>query len=427
MRPGFLLLISVSFIFLVVAVTPGPVQAQNGTKITGKVDLKGGYRTTKKEPAPGVVPNEYNKTRTTVTAHYDIAVKTDPKSGKKVFDLENSKVIFENEFKVNGKNFKTDPVPITKVEGDPETGKIKSFDAKGKKWDPARAEESDGIEGHIELPKDKVPAKGWVRSRYKLKSGSKYGYTFNTVSKPPAKPKEKKGATSSKPEVKVSRTTVGSEMSYDPTTDTLSLGLHTVTNTLDPFDPILGGELTFDSYDFTGLTSAGDLAIFWSLGGGLLNVGQGGELFERAELPVLYYSVAQDLFFGGLFGTRFAGMLESSPFYDPALAEIGSPYFDTIAGFLDPVSPNFDPLAFHYMTFTPDTNFFDLTDGFAQAGQTVATGQQFAAVPEPVSLLMLVTGLVVLATMVRHRHGAPTALIYPKMCRARLGLNHHAS
>ncbi len=371
-------------------------------KITGKVVLDGGYRTTEKKPAPGMAPNEYNKERTKVTAHYEIETKTNPKTGKKEFDLSKSKVIFENEFQVDGKNFKTDPVPITKIEVDPKTGKIKSFDVKGKKWDPEKPDESDGIEGHIELPVGKKPAKGWLISRYKLKSGSEYGYTFNTVTKPKSKPKETEKGNTKQPEQSTSQT---SAMSYDSANQTLSLGNHQVFETPNLSDPIIGSDLMFDSYEFWGLNPTKDLAVFWSQNDGIFNMMKGGEHYQHAKIPIIYYSISDDLFYGGIFENHFSGMDPTSPFFDSLLSSIASDHFNGLTQFLDHESQKYHSKLDQYFTITPDVNYFDLTQGFTQSAQnTSGIGRQLAAysVSEPASIGLMLSLLMSLLLFSSH-------------------------
>jgi hypothetical protein len=119
---------------------------------------------------------------------------------------------------------------------------------------------------------------------------------------------------------------------------------------------------------------------------------------KESAIPVLYYDLNTNVFFARMGQTTLAGMSPDSPFYDPSLASVSSPYLDEIANVMDPASASFDPNADLFMTITPDVDYGATTDDFDLFGDVGAIDIHFASsgVPEPSSLSLIVTGLAVL-------------------------------
>jgi hypothetical protein len=348
--------------------------------------VKGSYHTTKKEGDF----TKYEKASTDVTISYNIATKIDPATKKKVFDLANSKVTFTNA------GFKTVEIPITSIDGDPNTGVVKSFKFSGTEWDPDRLStgaqdvKNDGVSGEVNVTQKTAT----IVSKYKDSDGKVAHYTFATQNEKPgdAKKDPKRG----NPISTGSSIPAGRSIDYDATTRTLSISGDTIVGTPDPSDPILGASVNFADYQFTGFTSDGALAIFWPTSGdGLMTITNGANTFEQGDLSVLFYDVADNLFYGSPLDYTLAGMPTSSPFYDPNLATIFSSYFNSIEDVLDPSSPDFDPNAYLFLTISPDTNLDIATAGFTTSGRSGAADSQFVAdaIPAPSSLALLIAGL----------------------------------
>jgi len=69
-----------------------------------------------------------------VTVSYNIPVITDS-SGKKSFDLAHSSVVIAAPWDTD-MNFKSLPIPITQITGDPNTGSVTGFRFQGTNWNP---------------------------------------------------------------------------------------------------------------------------------------------------------------------------------------------------------------------------------------------------------------------------------------------------
>lgn len=169
--------------------------------IKGSVDLKGKVTGTGKGPDSGHSA-DYDGSYT-VTVKYSIATKTDS-SGKKVFDLKKSTVKFTD----SKYRWTTLPIPITEVDGDPATGKIRSFKFKGKKWYPGAADADivdNGISGSVKIdPKKPKKGTGTIKASYTFDSGATeltYSFVATAPKKKPQKtpPKSPPKKTKEKP------------------------------------------------------------------------------------------------------------------------------------------------------------------------------------------------------------------------------------
>jgi hypothetical protein len=164
-----------------------------------------------------------------------------------------------------------------------------------------------------------------------------------------------------------------------------------------PSDPILGAALNFPNFQFAGLTSNGMLAAFSPSSDELFTITNGTNTFLRSDIPVIFYDVQDNLFYAALTDITLAGASPGSPFYDKSLSNLSSEFLKSLDGKLNPLSPDFDALANLYLTITPDTNYFALTNAFTVSGSTGAIDAHFAAdpvsAPEPSSLALLLAGL----------------------------------
>jgi hypothetical protein len=361
--------------------------------LSGKIVIPGSYHTTQKDAGY----TAYDKENTTVTADYTIKTKVDPATGKLIFDYDNSYVTFTNKF--GGQNFTTTPVPITLINGDPNTGEVISFQFAGTNWDPKRPAggrqyyKSDGISGSVFV----IDKTAVLHSSYINSKGGIGSYTFATYNKNPA-PAKKDPKTGNPGEADTSMS-----LSYNGATQTLSIGGDTVVGTSYPSDPIVGAGINFLSdYDFTGFTADGKLAIFWSSSGeGSFSVSNGDNLFETGDLPILFYDLADNLFYGTPIDLAFAGMPTTSPFYNPSMSSTSSPFLNGLEDMLDPASPYYDPTTYLYWTISPGTNIDLATNGFMNSASGGATDAEFVAaeVPEPSTWGLMITAFVGLGSL----------------------------
>jgi hypothetical protein len=339
-----------------------------------------------------------------VTVSYTVATKTDPKTKTKVFDYSDTRsfVTFTNG------TFTTVRIPITKANGDPNTGQVTSFIFSGKEWDRDRLStgkqnvKNDGVSGEVDVSNETAT----ITSKYKDSAGNVANYTFATQNEKPGEAKkDPKDPKTGNPIKTGTGAPEGKSIDYDATTGALSISGDRIVGTPDPSDPILGASVNFSDYQFTGFTSAGTLAIFWPTSGeGPMSITNGANIFEQSDLPVLFYDVADNLFYGSPLDYTLAGMPTSSPFYDPTLASVSSPYLNSLEDVLDPSSTDFDPNAYLFITISPDTNLDTATNGFTTSGGSGATDSEVAAAgPEPSTWALLIAGLAGLCLFGRGR------------------------
>jgi hypothetical protein len=354
------------------------------------ITVTGSYHTTKKTGSFA----DYNNDKTDVTVSYTIATKVDPKTGKKVFDLSDTKSFVTVSNKFNGSPFTTVKIPITQINGDPNTGQVTSFKFNGTDWDPKRLStgrqpvKNDGISGEVDVANKTAT----IESKYKDKGGDVANYTFATQNEKPGKAKG--DPKTGQPIETHTSIPSGKSIEYDAATKILSISGDTVVGTPNPSDPILGASVNFSDYQFTGFTSDGKLAIFWStVAGGLLSVTKAGDTFEKGDLPVLFYDVADNLFFGSPLDYTLAGMPTDSPFFDPTLPSISSPFLNSLESVLDPASSDFDSKAHLFLTFSPAANLDHVTNAFTIFGESGAVDSEFVTeVPEPSTWAMMLLG-----------------------------------
>jgi hypothetical protein len=184
----------------------------------------------------------------------------------------------------------------------------------------------------------------------------------------------------------------------------LSISGDTIVGAPNPLDPILGASVSFSDYQFTGFTTNGKLAIFWATNpGGLIGVTKGTDALEKGDLPVLFYDVADNLFFASPLNYRLAGMPTGSPFFDPTLASVSSPFLNSLEDVLDPASSDFDANAHLFLTVSPSMNLDLATNDFTISGMSGAADSEFVSgVPEPSTWVLMLTGLAGLG-VVRYR------------------------
>jgi hypothetical protein len=371
------------------------------------VTVTGSYHTTNKTGSFA----DYSNDKTDVAVSYTIATKVDPKTGKKVFDLSDTKsfATFTNNF--NGSPFTTVKIPITQISGDANTGQVTSFKFSGTDWDPKRLStgrqpvKNDGVSGDVDVANKTAT----IESKYKDKGGDVANYTFATQNEKPGKAKSDP-KTGQPIETKTS-IPAGKSIDYDAATKTLSISGDTIVRTPDPSDPILGANVNFSDYQFTGFTPDGKLAIFWSTSAaGLLSVANGANTFEKGDLPVLFYDVADNLFFGSPLDYALAGMPTGSPFFDPTLPSISSPFLNSLESVLDPASSDFDSEAHLFLTLSPSTNLDLATNAFTTSGESGAIDSEFVAkIPESSTWVMMLLGFAGLG-FIRYRSRRATSI-----------------
>jgi hypothetical protein len=344
-----------------------------------------------------------------VYATYTIYTVTDSK-GKVTLDPSKKSEVTYTDKSDPSMPFTTPPIPVTGITVDP-TGQVTSFTFSGKDWyDPnakdAKEVVSTGLTGSITLdPKNKKKGSGWVKASYESKDGkTKQNISFTTTPLPPLGVKKSSAGAPFASDTKIP---ANKSIDYNAATGILSIHGDTIVGTPDAKDPILGAAVTFPSFKFMGVTLDGKLAVFWPTGNTPYMMAQGSNAFERSAIPFLFYYTAENQFFASLSDTALAGVSPGSPFYDPSLPNISSPFLNSLDDVMNPSSLDFDAQINLYISITPDANYLALTDNFTSSGLTGGYDMEYAAdpTPEPSTLLLVACPLVAF-WLTRHKFAA---------------------
>jgi hypothetical protein len=339
-----------------------------------------------------------------LTAKYKIVTTTDA-NGKKVLDTSKSTVILTG--KSNRHQQTTNSIPITNVTWDG-TGKVTSFEYSGDNWyTPAGQVDESKISGKVTRDStDPKKGTGTSEASYKGKQSGltrSYSFTSGTTS-PPGTPKT--GTADSKIEEKKS-------IEYAATTGILSIHEDSIISAPFATDPIVGATLTFPDFHFTGFSFDERLAVFWPTDNTPYVMAEDGSIYQKSVIPFLFYDMAENLFYATLSDTVLAGVSPGSPFYDPSLPNISSPFLSSLDSILNSNSILFDPDAYLYLTITPNVDFGKLTAKFTLDLSTGGDDGQLAAhpTPEPSTLVLLGLGLGgLLVCRLRRNHWPPPCL-----------------
>jgi PEP-CTERM motif len=320
-----------------------------------------------------------------------VNIKTKIVDGKTVFDTQNMTVTLRNTSPL-GNSGATD-IPVTDVQGDPKNQTVTSVTFKGTDWDTGGQGKATGIEGKVDMKNRTGTIEASNESLDKTSTAS-YTFSNNPNWQKPAAPKSQTADTSI-PKTK--------SLDYDAKTGLLSIHGDSITKTSAAKDPVLGAGVSFPTFRFVGFNHDMTQAIFWHTDQTPYTIVKGDQVYERSNIPFLSFSLVDHTFYAPLSDTTLAGVAPTSPFYDPTLPNISSPFLNSLDDILNPSSPSFDSQSDHYLTITPDANFLALTDNFTSSASTGGFDAEFAArgVPEPSTLVLFAVGLCGLLALVR--------------------------
>lgn len=305
--------------------------------------------------------------RLKVTVTYKIVVSE--KDGKKQFDYSKSFVKMQD----SRDGWSTLQIPITKVEGDPCNGTVKGFSVKGK-WYTGAAEAGivdEGLDGTITLdPKNPKKGQGTIISAYSFTNEAGktvLSYTFTAPAKKPAsEPKNGKQA-SSKP-------ASGQSALYQADTGLLRFDYGRITDLPDPNDPLLNASLQLPDFQFRGFSADGRGAIFWPLDNLPLIIENRAKILQVQQLPVLYYSIDRNTFFGALHAESLEDAAEVRCPTIPELSLVNSTFLSGVTKDLSE-----DPNRVFWIRIEPEDDFMVLTEGFTGSAITNASMSEFVA------------------------------------------------
>src|ERR1700730_18609385 len=177
----------------------------------------------------------------------------------------------------------------------------------------------------------------------------------------------------------------GRSVSYDSGLSTLLFANDLITDTGTPGDPIVGALVSPPTLVLSGESPDGSQFVFPPANGMPRTIGSGANIYLKAHLDSLVSDVDNNYFAADLSGLSLAGVNPSSPFLDPSLSSISSPFLQSLEAEMDPTSAGFDPLERLFIVYRPDLNFFAATAGYTTSAQSSLTNFLLThdVVPEP--------------------------------------------
>lgn len=172
----------------------------------------------------------------------------------------------------------------------------------------------------------------------------------------------------------------------------IELGKEIVVTTGFPGDPLAGSTMTLPRFELIESTFGQETIVFVNPSDDYLTIGNetGSETYLKGDLTFLNYVPSENLFYGALIDVGMGIDNPMSPFFDPELTQIASPFLGDLDRVLNPHSLDYVAGSWLYFTFTPDANFWDETSGLTAAAVLTGHGMLFAAqgVPEPFSIVL---------------------------------------
>ena len=208
----------------------------------------------------------------------------------------------------------------------------------------------------------------------------------------------------------------GNSVSFDTTAQILVFEGDFIVDTGFAGDPLVGAEVVMPLFELAEMTS--DEVVFDRLFDETVAFEGGPNRFLAGKIATLTYLISENLFYGTLIDPVVAGADLTSPLFDPGLAPIFSPYLQDLDRVLNPNSPDHDPASELYVTFEPDFDFFDLTDGYSMPALSPVSNFIFAGqeVPEPTTLALLIGGALALTRRARRQAEHRCVAVRPRRC-----------
>lgn len=113
-------------------------------------------------------------------------------------------------------------------------------------------------------------------------------------------------------------------------------------------------------------------------------ISEGADVFMTAELSALKYLVDTNSFFWVLDDIKLSGVDLSSPFFDPALPDLGSDFIMALEDILNPLSSGFSNMVLPYVILQPDVDVFSASSGFTEDTSFEYESTTCACMPKPV-------------------------------------------
>ncbi|HOM16357.1 MAG TPA: hypothetical protein PLQ00_03470 [Thermoguttaceae bacterium] len=158
-----------------------------------------------------------------------------------------------------------------------------------------------------------------------------------------------------------------------------------------PTDPLIGKIMTMPQLELIQSTLGGEAVVFINPSDTYLTLSnqEGTETYLAADLTFLHYLPEENMFYGALIDLHL-GINPLSPFYDPLLTPLESPFLMDLDRLLNPNSPDYKANTWLYFQFFPDGDLWGATEGFTAAAALTGHGMLLIAqqVPEPASILL---------------------------------------
>jgi hypothetical protein len=188
----------------------------------------------------------------------------------------------------------------------------------------------------------------------------------------------------------------GKSVTFNSSRSSLSFSNDFINGSVSSDDPIIGAAVGMPTFSLMSSTLQSASVDFFRSGNGVLTLSNGSDIYLRGDVNSLSYDPAQNIFTGQIYNLALGGVDPTSPFYDPSLANVSSPFLQALDNVLNPGSSQYDPFGVPIIQYQPNFDFFAQTNGFTTSAESpIVNYLQIQETPEPASILLVASGLAI--------------------------------